>query len=102
VEMVDNVLAGMRYGSCHEAMLSLSLDSTRHDSVVSTPSSGKREILPRTDWNTNTRLTKAALEVQNAEAEALDRVWAMEEKRRVERLIRASRELGFELPRQCY
>jgi hypothetical protein len=66
------------------------------------PLSGERVDFPTTTLNTSTRLTKEALAARTADAAALDRFWEVNEEQRIERLLKASRELGFELPRQCY
>jgi hypothetical protein len=66
------------------------------------PLSGERVDFPTATFNTSTRLTKEALAARTADAAALDRFWEVNEEQRIERLLKASRELGFELPRQCY
>lgn len=50
----------------------------------------------------STPLTAQALSVQNANPSAVDQQWALEEVRRIARLQQAARDLGFDLPPQCY
>jgi hypothetical protein len=87
----------------------LTILSSRHDTMVSTlpslrhsNSSGRQQVIDKATYHGGTRLTTAALEAQNADAATQHQFWEREEEKRVERLIKASRELGFELPRQCY
>jgi hypothetical protein len=47
-------------------------------------------------------LSASALKARNVDKPAFLKYWECEEEKRVERLVKASKELGFELPRQCY
>lgn len=47
-------------------------------------------------------LTARILLTRNTNDTGLRRYWEVEEKKRVANLVRASRALGFELPRRCY
>lgn len=49
-----------------------------------------------------TPLSAVALAAQSADVNAHGRYWENEEQKRYQRLLKASRELGFELPRHCY
>lgn len=49
-----------------------------------------------------TNLTEAALKEHDATSAVNDHRWAVEERKRVERLQLAAKELGFELPRECF
>lgn len=49
-----------------------------------------------------TPLSAQALSLQNANPSAVDQQWALEEVKRIARLQQAARELGFDLPPQCY
>ena len=51
---------------------------------------------------TEASLTAKALEARNTNDESFRRFWEAEEAQRVSRLVKASRELGFELPHHCY
>jgi hypothetical protein len=48
-----------------------------------------------------TVLCADALAKQDADPSLVDNQWGVEEGKRVERLQRAARELGFEMPSQC-
>lgn len=50
----------------------------------------------------STPLSAQALSRQNSNPSAVDQQWALEEVRRIARLQQAARELGFDLPSQCY
>lgn len=49
-----------------------------------------------------TSLTARALEARNTNDESFRQYWEVEEAQRISRLVKASRELGFELPHHCY
>ncbi|XPS80493.1 hypothetical protein M3J09_012446 [Ascochyta lentis] len=51
---------------------------------------------------TSTPLSAETLSAQNANPDAVDQQWILEETRRVARLQQAARELGFDLPPHCY
>lgn len=54
------------------------------------------------DPGASTPLSARALSIQDANPSAVDYQWALEEVRRIARLQKAARELGFELPAECY
>ena len=51
---------------------------------------------------TGLALTASALKAHNMNDERFRHYWETQEVERVVRLVKASRELGFELPRSCY
>jgi hypothetical protein len=63
--------------------------------VVVAPASKRSDLL-------EARLTASALQARNADDEALGRYWEEQERERVARLVKAGRQLGFELPWRCY
>jgi 5-enolpyruvylshikimate-3-phosphate synthase len=81
---------------------STSTDSTTPTTSQASSKEEERVSIARAVRDTGPRLTVAALVAQNASPVAQARYWEKEEDNRIERLIKASRELGFELPRRCY
>lgn len=50
----------------------------------------------------NVCLTESVLQARNLDDEALRMYWDELERERVQRLVQAGKELGFELPRGCW
>ncbi|KAF2634768.1 hypothetical protein P280DRAFT_474368 [Massarina eburnea CBS 473.64] len=78
--------------------------NSQNDSAAVTSQSSHRKTANDIQVTTlsSTPLSAGALQTRNADASALSQYWQAEEEKRVERLVKASRELGFELPRRCY
>jgi hypothetical protein len=77
-------------------------DSTTPTTFQASLKEEKRVPVAKAVSDTGARLTVAALVAQNANLVAQAQYWEREEDDRIRRLVKASRELGFELPRRCY
>lgn len=69
-----------------------------------TVSSEKKKAFKTTSTQPSTvsSLTASALKNHNANDEKVGNFWETQKSERIERLVKASRELGFQLPHSCY